>query len=202
MGELEIPLKLPTLLTLSRLLLAPLFAIVYLYHDAFHLSLFSASIFLIVLMVFAETSDVLDGILARKWNQVTRLGKILDPISDSIVHLSALFAFTWGPVQLPVILVLLLFYRETLIGGLRTMCALNGVTLAARPTGKLKAIMQAVITFLILILLALYGKGLIFLSTLQQTSLVAVAFAAIYTWISALEYLWAYRSQLKHDFSN
>lgn len=182
--------------------MAPLFALIYIYGPFLGADLSLIALGLLILLIFSELSDILDGLLARKWNQVTLLGKILDPMSDSIMRLSCLFVFTQGVIALPLIGVLLLFYREILIGGLRTMCALHGIALAARPSGKVKAVLQALMLFLVTILLLLYGKSIISLTLLHKITTGALILITIYSWISAVEYFWAYRHQLKKDFES
>ena len=76
-------------LTLSRILLGPLFLLVYLYYDACGISLKVFPYLLLIVMAISELSDLFDGLLARKKNQVTELGKILDPMQ--IASFASLF---------------------------------------------------------------------------------------------------------------
>src|SRR3990167_3471693 len=131
-------------LTLARLVICPIFLVVYLFYPSLGLSMFSMGIVLLVLLTLCELSDAFDGVLARRSNQVTVLGKILDPMADSVVRISILLAFTQGLVKLPLLLVLVFVFRDALISMLRTLCALKGKALAARTSGKLKAILQGV----------------------------------------------------------
>src|ERR1700722_14837937 len=101
-------------LTLSRILLGPIFLIVYLYSKDLDISLACLPYVLLFLAGMSELSDVFDGALARKQNKVTDLGKLLDPMADSIFRLSALLAFTQGVIQLPLLLVCIFFYRDTI----------------------------------------------------------------------------------------
>lgn len=144
-----------------------------------------------------ELSDVFDGIVARKYDEVTDLGKILDPMADSIVRLSLLLGFTKGFVQLPFFLVLVFVYRDSIISTLRTLCALRGEALAARTSGKIKAIIQAITVFAIVFLMIPYSQGWISLDRLQTLSFYMVLFAAIYTVGSGVEYIIANRSFIK-----
>ncbi len=134
-------------LTLVRIALSPLFLVLYLYYPSLHISLAMLPVLLLGIMVIAEISDLLDGHLARKNNQVTELGKLLDPMADSIFRISVFLTFTQGLVQLPLLLVFVFFYRDSIISTLRTLCALRGVALAARTSGKIKAVIQAVSAF-------------------------------------------------------
>jgi CDP-diacylglycerol--glycerol-3-phosphate 3-phosphatidyltransferase len=187
----------PLLLTLSRILWGPLFLIIYLYSMSWGMSLNFLPYVLLALTVLSELSDVFDGFLARKHNKVTELGKLLDPMADSIFRLSVLLAFTQGVIQVPVLLVCLFFYRDTIISTLRTICALRGIALAARLSGKIKAVIQSAVIFFILILMIPYSMGCLEIQTLQALSFYAVLISAIYTLYSGFEYIVANRIYIK-----
>jgi len=178
-------------LTLLRILLSPLFPILYLEREWLGIPLIWLPYVLLGLLVISECSDVFDGVLARRRNEVTDLGKVLDPMADSITHISLFLTFTQGFVALPLLLVLVFFYRDLFVSTLRTLCALRGVALAARFSGKMKAILQAFVAFLIIALMIPYTLGMISLQLFQQISLVAVAVAALYTAISIGDYIYA-----------
>lgn len=186
----------PLVLTLSRILLGPLFLLIYLYHEKWGITPFSLPCLLIFLAILSELSDLFDGRLARRKNMVTDLGKLLDPMADSIFRLSALLAFTQGVVQVPLGLVALFFYRDTIISTLRTVCALKGVALAARMSGKIKAVVQAAIVFFILILLIPYSTGYLEITRLRDLSAYSVFLGAIYTLYSGIEYIIVNRSYI------
>lgn len=190
-------MSLPLILTLARIVLAPIFLIFYLYHDAIGIRITALPYLLIVLLGLSELSDVLDGILARKKNQVTDLGKLLDPMADSIFRLSVFLTFTQGIIRLPLLLVLFFFYRDTIIGTLRALCALRGVALAARKSGKIKAVLQAMAAFFILILMIPYSMDCLSLSSLRQMSLYVTSVVLAYTLYSGIEYILANRGYIK-----
>jgi CDP-diacylglycerol--glycerol-3-phosphate 3-phosphatidyltransferase len=152
---------------------------------------------LIILLGISELSDLFDGFFARKKNQVTELGKLLDPMADSIFRLTVFLTFTQGFIQLPLLLVLFFFYRDTIISTLRTLCALRGVALGARLSGKIKAVIQAVVAFLIIILMIPYSLGHLELHSLQKISLISVLIACIYTLYSGVEYIYANRIYIR-----
>ncbi len=190
-------MSLPIALTLSRILLGPLFLVVYVYYEDIGVSLSWLPYLLIALAVCSELSDLFDGFIARKQKKVTDLGKLLDPMADSIFRLSVLLSFTQGAIQLPILLVAVFFYRDTIISTLRTLCALKGFALAARLSGKIKAVIQAVVGFFILILLIPYSLGCLDLGFLQTISFYAVLVGAIYTVYSGIEYIYAYRKDIR-----
>jgi CDP-diacylglycerol--glycerol-3-phosphate 3-phosphatidyltransferase len=178
-------------LTLLRILLSPAFPILYLGRDQLGISLVALPYIMLFLLLICECSDVLDGMLARKRNEVTELGKVLDPMADSVTHISLFLTFTQGFVSLPLLIVLVFLYRDFFVSTLRTLCALRGVALAARFSGKMKAILQAAVAFLIILLMIPYSIGLISLKVFQQISLFSVSVAALYTIVSVGDYVYA-----------
>lgn len=189
-------MRLALFLTLFRLVISPLFLVVYLYYLPLGIPLVALPYVLLGLLVICELSDIFDGVVARRANEVTDLGKILDPIADSVVRVSFLLAFTQGIVKLPVMLVLVFVYRDGLISALRILCALRGQALAARTSGKLKAIIQAISIFAIVAMIIPYSQGHMSLATLQQISFYIVLIAAGYTVASGVEYLVANRQYI------
>ncbi len=189
------------ILTLSRILLGPVFLVVYLYSQDFGISVALLPYILLALAGISELSDAFDGALARKQNKVTDLGKLLDPMADSIFRLSVLLAFTQGAIQLPLLLVCIFFYRDTIISTLRTLCALRGIALAARLSGKIKAVIQATVVFFILILMVPYSLGCLDPQLFRAMSFYSVLIAALYTLYSGAEYIFANRKYIKKAIS-
>ncbi len=187
----------PLIITLSRVALCPVFLVIYLFYEPMGIPLIALPYILLSLVTVLELTDIFDGLVARKTNQVTNLGKILDPMADSIVRLSVLLTFTQGLIQLPMLLTLLFVLREIIISTLRTLCALNGHALAARLSGKLKAILQAIATIIIILMMIPYSLGYISLAVLQTASLWIVTITATYTILSGLEYLYIHRNDIK-----
>lgn len=187
-------------LTLLRIFLSPVFPILYLGREWFGIPLVWLPYILLFLLIICECSDYLDGMLARKRNEVTDLGKVLDPMADSVTHISLFFTFTQGFVGLPMLIVFVFLYRDFLISTLRTLCALRGVALAARFSGKVKAFTQAAVAILIIVLMIPYTMGLISLELFQQISLYAVSLAALYTAVSFCDYIYANWVYIKKAF--
>jgi len=185
------------MLTSFRIVMSPLFVALYLFASDWGVWY---PIVLLFIVAVCELTDIFDGFLARKRNQVTSLGKGLDPMADSLFRLSVFFAFTQGVLQMPLMLVLVFFWRDSLVNTLRALCALQGVPLAARTSGKIKAIVHAIATFLVLILMVPYSNGCLSLQEYQKISLISVALAAAYTFYSGCEYLWVHRKLIKRAF--
>jgi CDP-diacylglycerol--glycerol-3-phosphate 3-phosphatidyltransferase len=182
-------LSIANYLTFFRILLSPIFLIVYIEHETLGITSLLLPYVLLCILSFSELSDAFDGYMARKYNQVTDLGKILDPMADSIARTSVFLTFTQGPVNLPIFIIFIFLYRDATISTLRTICALKGHTLAASRSGKIKAVIQAVAAFLILILMIPHSLGVLDTHSLQTASLWIVVVAAIYTLYSGVEYI-------------
>lgn len=189
-------LTIPNYLTFFRIFISPIFLLIYLEYEAFNLNLVALPYILLFLLGISEISDACDGYLARRYNQVTDLGKILDPMADSIYRTSIFLTFTLPPINLPMILIFIFLYRDSVISTLRTICALKGFALAARLSGKLKAAIQAFAAFVIILLLIPFSLGQISEHTLHTVSTATVSIAAIYTLLSGVDYIYANRQYI------
>lgn len=151
-------MNLPTTLTFIRLLMAPLFAFFFIvgYRNQLSLNWLWASV---VVLSISELTDALDGHLARSRGEVTDFGKVFDPISDSLARLTAFISFCWVGIA-PLWMFLIFMYRDSLMSLLRIICASRGLVLAARTSGKLKAIFQAVVIYVVVFLVLAQAYGL------------------------------------------
>ncbi len=186
-------MNIATSVTLLRIFLTPIFLFVYLEHPLFGISSAGLPYVLLVLLGISELSDLGDGYLARRYNQVTDLGKVLDPMADSISRISVFLTFTQAPVNLPISLIFVFMCRDSVISTLRTVCALKGFTLAARTSGKIKAVVQAVAAFIVVGLMIPHSLGYLSASDLRMWSTLTVGVAAVYTVCSGIEYLYTNR---------
>ena len=139
-------LNIPNILTISRVVITPLFLAAILIEQLPHRFLIACAIFSI-----ASITDALDGHLARKNNQITNFGKFLDPIADKVLTTSALLAFmSMGLCNIWIVMVVLT--REFAIASVRMIAATNGVVIPANIWGKIKTVSQMVFTILIMLL--------------------------------------------------
>ncbi len=136
----------PNLLSVSRMALT--IPVVLLLLDRGPLALLLA----IVLLNYLELTDATDGYIARKWNQVTDVGKLLDPMFDSLCRFTV-FATLLVMDLLPLWMLLIFFYRDVSVSYYRAFSAQRNVTMAARVSGKVKAVVQGVGVLLVCILL-------------------------------------------------
>ena len=177
--------------TFFRIFISPVFLLVYIAHTKIGISPIVLPYVLLFLLGVSEFSDAMDGYLARKYNQVTDLGKILDPMADSIYRISVFLTFTLEPIRVPMILIFVFLYRDSVISTLRTICALRGYTLAARISGKIKAVIQAICGIANTILMIPHSLGYMSTQTLHLASTWIVGIAALYAFLSGIEYIYA-----------
>ena len=116
---------------------------------------------------------------------------------DRYCHrISVFLTFTLQPVSIPLLLVFIFIYRDSVISTLRTICALKGYALAARFSGKIKAVIQAISAFIILLLMIPHSMGYLTTSTLHIASTWVVSIAAIYALFSGVDYVIANRGYI------
>lgn len=183
-------------LTFIRIFISPIFLFVYLEYEYLNFSLVTLPYLLLFLFGISELSDAFDGYVARKYNEVTDLGKILDPMADSIYRISVFLTFTLPPIRLPMILIFIILYRDSVVSTLRTICALKGFALAARASGKIKAVVQAIAAFIIILLLIPYSLGNMEEEMLHNISTIIVSIVSIYTLFSGVDYIYANREYI------
>ncbi len=136
--------NLPNSLTLLRIFLVP-FLVVVLLTKFYGREYVGLAIFLI-----AAITDFLDGYFARRYNRMTRLGALLDPIADKLLMSAAFISL----VELGLArawMIVIIIGREFAVSGLRSIAAQQGVTIAASPLGKGKMISQVIAISLLIL---------------------------------------------------
>lgn len=136
-------MNLANALTASRLVLSPVFFVLFFLPEWSGSYQLVTVLLLWVVFIAIEISDVLDGAVARKQNIVSDLGKLFDPFADVISRLTYFVTFAAVGIM-PVWIVLLILYREYTIIFLRMMMYRTGTAMAARKGGKLKAVFYAI----------------------------------------------------------
>ncbi|HHV16365.1 MAG TPA: CDP-diacylglycerol--glycerol-3-phosphate 3-phosphatidyltransferase [Gelria sp.] len=173
-------MNLPNKLTMFRIILVPVLVVVLLINIPYG-DYFAAAIF-----ILAALTDSLDGYLARRWKQVTRLGIFLDPLADKLLIMAALICL----VQLgriPGWIAIVIIAREFAVSGLRAIKAGDGIVIPASIWGKLKTLTQ-VIAVLLVILESVYRS-----ITTLPIGLWAMYVAVVITIISGVEYFYRFR---------
>ena len=145
-------LNLPTWLTVTRIFLVPLVVVVILTKPQFRIAgahidneTLGVAVFLL-----ASLTDFLDGYLARKRNEVTTLGKLLDPIADKLLMSAAFISLVEVGVA-PAWMVVIVVGREFAVTGLRSVAISQGIAIEASIWGKYKTVSQVVAVVLLII---------------------------------------------------
>ena len=149
-------MNLPNALTLLRIFIVPLLVVVLL--TPFSENWFGVPRHLLGVALFlgAALTDYLDGHIARRRRQVTRLGQLLDPIADKLLISAALISLVENQLA-PAWAVVIIIGREFAVTGLRSIAAVEGVVIAASKMGKFKMLAQ-VVTVALLIASSVAGK--------------------------------------------
>lgn len=191
-------MNLPNKISCVRIALLPIFIF-------FYLATFIPCNFLIAGIIFAIAAftDFLDGMIARKYNLVTNLGKFLDPIADKLIVMAALILVTVdGTIPNPygIIISTIIIGRELIISAFRQVAASKGFVMAADWWGKYKTTFQTIALPLLMLqaqIVAsnwLSGSGLL---ALQIVNYVLISIATLLTIISGINYIVKNKGVLK-----
>jgi len=140
--------NLPNQLTVLRMLLVPVFTLLFL-ADSLWAQWASLAVFLL-----AMATDFLDGHLARKRKQITNFGKIMDPLADKLLMTTALICLVQVGI-IPAWMVALILWRELAVTGLRSLAATHQQVMAASMWGKIKTVAQTVAVTVCLLVIVL-----------------------------------------------
>lgn len=179
-------LTLPTKITIVRLVMIPLLLVSYCLQPLYEYLFIVTALFFIL----ASMTDYLDGHIARKYNMVSDLGKLLDPIADKVLVAAALFIVIDGNYipeikYIELICTVIIIAREFMIGVLRQVAALKGVALAADKLGKIKT---ASTMFALTFLLCSKHSGTVF-EIFRYIGAALFLIATIVTVVSGVNYL-------------
>lgn len=106
----------------------------------------------IVLLNYVELSDAIDGHVARTRGEVSDFGKLFDPLVDTLTRFTIFAAFL-ALGFMPLWMLLIFFYRDMIVSYLRSMAAMSNIAMAARFSGKVKALIQGIAQQAVTILL-------------------------------------------------
>ena len=206
---------LPNILTIARICLTPIIALLPFIEG------YWPKVICFFIFIAAAVSDVVDGYYARKYNQISELGQLLDPVADKLLLFAMLVPIFWltrHPTitvdyripwwgSMPVWVLLLLVGRELLITGFRWFAKRRGIIIPAMGPGKLKAAVQNVFIgatiawFAWKDALALFGWNGWWRNTWNDVHgwfvTVTLAIAVVLTIYSLMVYLYRYRTLLK-----
>jgi len=130
------------MLSFGRMSLAPVFYVLFHWFGWTGHGFTVSWVLLVLVFLVSEFSDIVDGHIARKMNQVSILGKVLDPFSDVVAHSTYFFCLVEAGF-LPGWMFLLFLFRELGIILIRMVLLSEGTALAARAGGKIKSLLYA-----------------------------------------------------------
>lgn len=181
----ESNINLPNVLTLVRILLIPVF-VMLLIDPTPNRALAAAIVF-----VVAAVTDLLDGYVARKTGQITKLGRLLDPIADKLLVLSALILLVQVD-RVSALVAILIIAREVAVTGLRAIAASEGLIMSAEVTGKYKMALQVIA----IVLLVLEGTVVEVIGNLHLAGIVTLYLSLILGYVSGAQYVWSFWRQV------
>lgn len=181
----ESNINLPNVLTFGRILLIPVF-IMLLIDPTPDRALSAAVVF-----VVAAVTDLLDGYVARKTGQITKLGRLLDPIADKLLVLSALILLVQVD-RVSALIAILIIAREVAVTGIRAIAASEGLIMSAETTGKYKMALQVIA----IVLLILEGTIVEAIGNLHLAGIVTLYLSLVLGYVSGAQYVWSFWRQV------
>jgi CDP-diacylglycerol--glycerol-3-phosphate 3-phosphatidyltransferase len=165
-------------ITLLRIILVPVFLIFIAVKIPYGVYIATA------VFIIAAVTEKLDGYIARSRNQITTLGKFMDPLADKLLVSSALISLT-ELGRLPAWVVMIIIAREFAVTGLRSIAASDGTIISSSWWGKLKTTIQIIAITAALINLPYYN--------------ILIWLAVAITIISGVDYFYKNRGIFKHQ---
>ena len=190
-------MNLPNKLTVARCILTAFFVLLLSFQNVYTYGIGY------VVFVAAAITDYYDGKIARERNLVTNFGKLLDPVADKVLVVSAFVMLLGIPaMQVPAWSVVLILAREFLVTGARSLGAAQGIVIPANKWGKMKTILQLVYActflFLVVVLQALEqyptlgdvipGDVTLYITGIGVASHGSIIFVALYTVYSGFQF--------------
>lgn len=163
-------INIPNVLTIFRILLTPLFIICLFYPNKY------ANLWALFIFIIASVTDAFDGHYARKYDQVTRHGKFLDPLADKILVSSAFISFAIMDL-IPFWMVIMIIFRDLFVTGLRMVMESQGLTMITSKIAKTKTAIQLSV---IIFILAFLGFKIINANWLSNLYALIVDYRIIY----------------------
>lgn len=165
-------------LTMVRMILIPVFIFCFLMKG------YLWDFFAILAFAVASVTDKLDGYIARKYDQITNLGKIMDPLADKLLVFTA-FALFLEAGQIHSVAFLIILARELTVTSIRAVAGGSGKIIAASMSGKLKTVCQMVCILVILALPLLRAIGIDVLAEYENT------ISQTLGWVAAAVTVWS-----------
>ncbi|MBQ4630531.1 MAG: CDP-diacylglycerol--glycerol-3-phosphate 3-phosphatidyltransferase [Clostridia bacterium] len=177
-------------ITMTRILMIPLFMVAYLWNFPYN------ELVACIIFAIAALTDGVDGYVARNYKMVTDFGKFIDPLADKLLIATALICFVEAR-EIAGYMAVVIIAREFIVTGLRTVAMSKGVVIAASMTGKIKTCIQIIAVICVF----LFGNPQANEITASQSMMInafgneyspgyiAMFVATIFTVYSGIEYL-------------
>ena len=163
----------PNILTISRMILTPVFLALFLIEFPFHY------IAALAVFVIGSLTDLFDGKIARKRGIVTNFGKFADPLADKMLTTSAILGFVTIDYCNIWILFIILF-REFAVSSMRLVAASDGIVIPANMWGKVKTTIQMVSSIVIMLFLVVrFDFGV------EAVANISLILSAVLLWLMA-----------------
>lgn len=191
-------MNLPNKLTMLRIILIPFFMFFYLAEFIPHTKIIAT-----VILIIAELTDFADGYIARKYNQITDFGKLMDPVADKSFSLTAMILISVDgtlPSPYGVIILVAFLLRDFLVTGLRQIGASKNVVIPADKWGKIKSLFLDVslpIFFFVSYLTSIGLGTAVFTEILYVVAYVLIGLSTIFAVYSGINYLAKNKELLK-----
>ena len=180
-----------TKFTMVRIVLIPVFMVCMYWSKKWDLMCYLS----LAIFGIASLTDLLDGHIARKYNQVTDLGKFLDPLADKALVLAAMSIFCQWDL-FPAWALMIVLAREFAVSGLRMIASAKGIVIAAGWSGKVKTVVTMIALCIMLLLRANFPANLLGETVVSVINWVCIGAISATTLYSGAEYFLKNRDAL------
>jgi CDP-diacylglycerol--glycerol-3-phosphate 3-phosphatidyltransferase len=193
-------MNLPDRLTVFRVILAPVFFIVYTLPIQFPVQFAGSAVWVVpllwVIFFVSEITDMLDGMAARRLNQSSDFGKLFDPFADTLMQITCFLCFVIDGL-FPAILFLVVLYREFGILFIRNLMLKKGIAMGARMGGKIKTVayIAAVAIALLYASLSRLGTAAAVQPVVRIAAIAVFCLSVFFSVISFFDYLAVFRAR-------
>ncbi|HEX3738992.1 MAG TPA: CDP-diacylglycerol--glycerol-3-phosphate 3-phosphatidyltransferase [Terriglobales bacterium] len=191
-------MNLPNSITLSRILSIPLLMWILL-SPRFSGAGGERELLASFIFIAAAMTDGIDGYLARKRNEITTIGILLDPLADKLLIAAAFVTLVQlNPSLVPAWIAVIVIGREFLVSGLRSIAASEGFTIEASELGKLKMVVQIVAVVAVILdhqwkVWPVYSH---YILPIHWIAYLAIWFTVVVSLVSAVDYFAAFWSKI------
>jgi CDP-diacylglycerol--glycerol-3-phosphate 3-phosphatidyltransferase len=185
---------------MSRIFMIPVFLWILSPHFPWQGSHGEQEVTAAVLFILASITDGIDGYLARRRNQITTMGMLLDPLADKVMVTAALIALVaYNPDVVKVWIAVVIISREFLISGLRSIASSEGFTIQASDLGKLKTVIQIVSVVSALFAHHWYQWKIgFFIIPVKWFAVTAIYYTLLVSTVSAVDYFIGFWKKIDH----